>query len=306
MKFAVTGGAGFIGSNIVKMLHENDHEIIVIDNLHTGNLSKLKEIKDKIVFQKIDVRDFNNLRNSINDVDGIFHQAGLTSVPESFLKTEEYNEVNVNGTENIFKIAKEFGIKVVFASSSSVYGDVKITPINENFQKNPINPYGETKVKKEKLAEKYAKDVQIIGLRYFNVYGHGQTANYAGVITKFMKRLEENLQPKIFGDGLQSRDFIHVNDVANANLIAMNSKIKNAFYNIGTGKSTTILDLAKIMAKIYNKKLFPIFDKKLDGDIMKSQADTSLAKKEIGWTSKIEICEGLKNLITNKIIELKD
>ena len=150
MKYVVTGGAGFIGSNIVKLLIKKGHNVSIIDNLHTGNLSRLKEVEDKISFNKIDIRNFEELNKNINDVDGIFHQAALTVVPESFEKPEEYYDVNVNGTNNIFKIAKKLGIKVVFASSSSVYGDVNEIPIKENFEKNPINPYGKTKVEKEK------------------------------------------------------------------------------------------------------------------------------------------------------------
>ena len=172
MKYAITGGAGFIGSNIAKLLVKNGHQVIVIDNLHTGSLFRLKDIQDKIIFHKIDIRDYEKLKNSITDIDGIFHQAALTAVPESFLKPKEYFDVNVNGTKNVFMIAKELGVKVVFASSSSIYGDVTKIPIKENFEKNPINPYGKTKVEKENLAERFwSEGVSIIGLRYFNVYG---------------------------------------------------------------------------------------------------------------------------------------
>ena len=209
MRYVVTGGAGFIGSNIVKLLVKDGHQVIIIDNLHTGDLSRIKDIEDKITFHKIDIRDYEKMKEVVNNVEGIFHQAALTVVPESFLKPEEYFDVNVNGTKNVFTIAKEMGIKVVFASSSSVYGDVKEIPIKENFDKNPINPYGNTKLEKEKLAEKFWNDgVSIIGLRYFNVYGKGQTGTYAGVITQFMKKLNENLSPVIHGEGNQIRDFI--------------------------------------------------------------------------------------------------
>jgi len=135
MKYVVTGGAGFIGSNIVKLLIKNGHNVSVIDNLHTGNLSRLKDIENKISFNKIDIRDFDKLNQNIHDIDGIFHQAALTVVPESFEKPDEYYDVNVNGTKNIFKIAKKLGVKVVFASSSSIYGNVNKIPIKENFKK---------------------------------------------------------------------------------------------------------------------------------------------------------------------------
>ena len=299
MKYVITGGAGFIGSYIVKLLVEKGHKVTIIDNLHTGSLSRLKEIEDRVTFYKIDIRNYEKLKESIKDADGIFHQAALTIVPESFLKPDEYFDVNVNGTKNIFTIAKELGIKVVFASSSSVYGNVKEVPTKENFEKNPINPYGKTKVEKEKLAERFWNEgVSIIGLRYFNVYGKGQTGTYAGVITQFMKRLDNNLPPIIHGKGNQIRDFIFVEDVAKANLMSMESNTTQNFVNIGTGKSISILELAKMMIEISSKNLSPIFDEEQPGDIEKSQADISLSKEKIRWSYKTELVDGLKKLMT--------
>jgi nucleoside-diphosphate-sugar epimerase len=298
MKYVVTGGAGFIGSYIVKLLIEKGHKIVIIDNLHTGNLSRLKEIEDKIEFHKIDIRNYEKVKSVIKDVDGIFHQAALTIVSESFLKPDEYFDVNVNGTNNIFKIAKELGIKVIFASSSSVYGNVDKVPIKENFERSPINPYGKTKVEKEKLAQRFWDDgVSIIGLRYFNVYGIGQTGTYAGVITQFIKKLDGNLSPIIHGKGNQIRDFIAVEDVAKANLMAMESSSKQKFLNVGTGKFTSILELANMMIQISSRNVNVNFDGELSGDIEKSQADITSIKEKIGWTYKIELLDGLKKLI---------
>ena len=298
MKYLITGGAGFIGSNIAKLLIKKGHQVIIIDNLHTGSLSRLKDIKNKIIFHKIDIRDYEKIKEVITNIDGIFHQAALTAVPESFLKPEEYFDVNVNGTKNVFRIAKELGVKVVFASSSSIYGDVKKIPVKENFDKNPINPYGKTKVEKEKLAEKFWNEgVSIIGLRYFNVYGKGQTGTYAGVITQFIKKLDENLSPIIHGKGNQIRDFISVKDVAIANLKSMESNTNQGFFNIGTGKSISILGLAKMMIKISSKNISPNFDEEQPGDIEKSQADTLLAKEKIDWNYSIELSDGLRNLM---------
>jgi len=298
MRYVVTGGAGFIGSNIVKLLVKNGHQVTIIDNLHTGNLSRIKDIEDQITFHKIDIRDYKKIKEIIKNADGIFHQAALTVVPESFLIPKEYFDVNVNGTKNIFMIAKEMGIKVVFASSSSVYGDVKEIPIKENFDKNPINPYGNTKLEKEKLAEKFwSEGVSIIGLRYFNVYGKGQTGSYAGVITQFMKKLDSGLSPIIHGKGNQIRDFVFVEDVARANLMAMESNTNQNFLNIGTGKSVSILELAKIMIKISSKNIIPDFDEEQPGDIEKSKADTSLATEKIGWKYQIELEDGLQKLM---------
>ena len=298
MKFAVTGGAGFVGNNIVKLLVSKGHNIVVIDNLHTGKKENLQEIIEEIEFHNIDIRSFSKLESILKNVDGIFHQAALTIVQESFQKEKEYFDVNVKGTENIFKIAKKFKKKVVYASSSSIYGDTKEIPIKENFERKPINPYGQTKLEDEFLAEKYTKEgVSIIGLRYFNIFGKGQTGSYAGVITQFIRKLKENKPPIIFGDGSQIRDFIHVSDIAKANLSAMLSETNSGFFNIGTGIPVKIKDLAKIMIKIYEKDFEPIFQNALEGDVKKSQANTELAEKMINWKSEIELEEGLKEFV---------
>ena len=299
MRYLVTGGAGFIGSNIVNLLVKTNHEVIVIDNLERGNFSRIEKLSSKILFKKIDIRNFDELNREIKDIDGIFHEAALTVVSESFLKHDEYYEVNVNGTQNIFEIAKKLGVKVVFASSSSIYGDVKQIPINENFEQKPINPYGKTKAEKEKLAiEFWDKGVDIVGLRYFNVYGKGQNSAYSGVITRFMERIQNNLPPIIHGSGNQIRDFISVEDVAKANIISMESKISKDFFNIGTGKSTSILELAKMMIEISEKNLEPIFDQELPGDINESLADTNHCKEMLNWKYEIKLEKGLRKLLS--------
>ena len=297
MNFAVTGGIGFIGSHLVKHLISEGHTVLVIDNQFRGRLSNLGEIQDEVNFVKLDILDYDKLKKSIQNVDGIFHQAALTSVPESYEKENEYKKVNVTGTENIFKIAKEFQIKVVYASSSSVYGDIENIPITESFNRNPINPYGLTKLEDEFLAEKYAKSgVEIIGLRYFNVYGIGQTLDYAGVITKFLDKITVNESPIIFGDGSQIRDFIFVKDVARANLSAMISDVKHGFFNIGTGKSISINDLAHLMIKISGKSIQPKYEDLPLGDIKLSIADISNSIKLLNWKPNTTLEEGLQTL----------
>ena len=297
MKFAVTGGAGFIGSHLVKKLIGENHQVIVIDNFHTGKEENLKQIIKCIEIQKTDIRDFDQLKKTLKKVDGVFHKAALTTVPESFIKPEEYNDVNVVGTDNVFKIAKEYNLKVVYASSSSVYGNTEKIPIKEDFPRNPINPYGKTKLDDEYLAEKYSSEnLDVIGLRYFNVYGIGQTGSYAGVITQFLNRLNENKPPIINGEGNQIRDFVYVKDVAQANLVAMKSNVKKGFFNIGSGKTISIKKLAEIMIDLSGLDLEPIFDKKLEGDIEKSQADTYLTSKMLGWKSETILKDGLKAL----------
>ena len=298
MKFAVTGGAGFVGNNIVRLLISKGHSVVVIDNLHTGKKENLEGVLEKIEFYEIDIRNYNEMEKILKNVDGIFHEAALTIVQESFDKTKEYFDVNVKGTENIFKIAEKFKKKVVYASSSSIYGDTEQIVIKESSIRNPINPYGQTKLEDEFLAEKYvSKGLEVIGLRYFNIFGKGQTGSYAGVITQFMRKLNDKKSPIIFGDGLQIRDFIHVSDIAEANLSAMLSNTNSGFFNIGTGIGTKIVDLAKIMIKIFDEKFEPIFQDSLKGDVKISQADMTLTKKMINWESKIELEEGLRKFI---------
>ena len=297
MRFAVTGGAGFIGSYITKLLLEKNHDVLVLDNMHTGKKENLHD-SDKLEFYQVDVRDYSLLEDRLQNIDGIFHEAGLTLVPESFEKPEEYHDVNVNGTENIFKIAKKIGVKVVYASSSSVYGKTEKIPIKEDDPKNPINPYGKTKVEKDNLAEKYSNEgCSIIGLRYFNVFGKGQTGTYAGVITKFLECLKNKTSPIIYGDGKQVRDFVSVEDVSSANLQAMLSDTKKGFFNIGTGIPTTILELAELMIKISNNGINPVFEEPRRGDVRLSQADLMNTQKYLNWHSEIKLEEGLKKIM---------
>jgi len=295
VKFVITGGAGFIGSHIAKHLVEKNHDVTVIDNLSRGRLENLSKIKEEIVFRKMDILDFDSLKEVIFNSDGIFHQAALTSVPESFTQKEKYHNVNVKGTENIFKLAKEFRKKVVYASSSSIYGNTTTIPIHENSEKNPINPYGVTKLDDEKLAKKYHNlGLSVIGLRYFNVYGIGQTNDYAGVITKFIDQINLNKSPIIFGDGTHTRDFISVEDIAKANLLSMESNTDFSFLNIGTGISTSIKELAELVIELSGKKLEISFDDLPLGDVKDSLADVSLAKKLINWNYETSLKNGLK------------
>jgi len=302
MKYVVTGGAGFIGKNIVKLLIRHKHEVEVIDNLHSGKLSNLEEIKDQIKFHECDILDFKKMEEVCKDVDGVFHQAALTVVQESYSKKEEYYKVNVKGTENIFTLAKKYNFKVVFASSSSIYGNTNSIPIKENFDRNPINPYGQTKLEDEYLAEKYwSMGVDIIGLRYFNVFGKDQNISYAGVITKFLERVLKNKPPQIFGIGNQIRDFIFVEDVAQANIDGMKNDIKNGFFNVGTGTTISIKEIAEHMLKITNNDMKPIYLDPLEGDILQSQADIQSIKNELKWMPK----KGLKEWLEEIIPQLK-
>ncbi len=302
MHFVVTGGAGFIGNNIVKSLIHDGHNVSVIDNLNTGKLANLELVKNKIKFFEIDIRDFDKVNEVIKETDGIFHQAALTVVQDSYVKRDEYFDVNVTGTENIFRSAKENRVKVVYASSSSIYGNVSKIPIKEDFQRMPINPYGETKLQTEFLAEKFWDEgVEIIGLRYFNVYGKGQNRAYAGVITKFLDKINKNENLEIFGKGTQVRDFIFVEDVARANISAMISKVKNGFFNIGTGEKISIGELGKMMIEISKSALDLKYTNPLEGDVNLSQADKELSKKLLGWESEKKLQSWLKEIFESDV-----
>ena len=298
MKYAVTGGAGFIGCNLVKNLVERGNEIIVIDNLNTGKKKNVKKNLKKINFFEVDIRDFSTIEDIMKNVDGIFHEAALASVQDSFRIPDKYFDVNVKGTENIFKIGKKLGIKVVYASSSSVYGNPISIPIKENDNKNPFNPYAKTKLEDDKLAEKYAKNgLKVIGLRYFNVFGPGQSKEYAGVIKLFLERIQQGLSPLINGDGLQVRDFVYVDDVVNANMLAMESNIDGKFFNIGTGTTISVLDLANMIIKFSGLKLKPIHRLAVPGDVRATQADITKAKTMLKWKPTTSIQDWLKNAV---------
>ena len=301
MKYVVTGGAGFIGSHITKKLIERGDIVTVVDNMNTGKEKNLESVRDKINFVKGDILDMDLLDGITKDADGVFHQAALASVQDSFDEPDKYHNVNVNGTENILKLSKKHGFKVVYASSSSVYGNPIRISIKESDDKNPINPYAETKLKKEELAIKYSKmGVNVIGLRYFNVFGKGQSKEYAGVLKLFLERIRDKLPPKINGDGTQFRDFVHVNDVINANIMSMDSNITHEFFNVGTNTAITIIDLAKTIIECSGLNIEPIFGPALDGDVHQTKANIDLIKKKIGWEPSIMLVDWIKDIISSK------
>ncbi len=302
MKYLITGGLGFVGSHIVKKLINDKHEVTVIDNLKTGKKENLGVDIKNIEFIQGDIRDYDLLENSFKNIDGVFHQAALASVPDSFIMSDEYHDVNVNGTENVFKLAMKMNFKVVYASSSSIYGNPIKIPISEDHPKKPINPYAKTKLDCEELAQKYASNgAKIIGLRYFNIFGERQSIDYAGVIKKFLENVYDNKFPIINGDGSQTRDFVYVEDVVRANLLAMQNPIKHAFINIGTNSSMTILELAEQIIKISGLPIKPVHNSELKGDIKESVADITLAKKLLNWEPKTTLNEWLKIAIPNKL-----
>jgi len=301
MKILVTGGAGFIGSHIAEYLVQRGDDVTVLDNLNTGRKENLAKINDKINFVNGNIRDYKLLEKLVSDTAGVFHEAALASVQDSFNMKDEYFDVNVNGTENIFKLAKEYGFKVVYASSSSVYGNPKKIPINEDDDRKPINPYAETKLDGEVLAKKYSEmGVKVIGLRYFNVFGKRQSKEYAGVIKLFLHNIQQKKSPKINGDGLQTRDFVHIDDVVRANIFAMDSDINHKFFNVGSGSAISILDLANLIIGASGLSLKPIHGPELSGDVRSTQADIKLIRKLLNWEPKMKLDDWLTKIISNK------
>ena len=294
MRYAVTGGAGFVGSRLSRLLADRGHEVIIIDNMCRGIEGSAAGMGDGVSVCRADITDMDALSKAAAGADGVFHQAALTFVPESYSKADEYIGVNVGGTRNVFELARKMGIRTVYASSSSVYGDAGASPVREDAQRRPANPYGKTKLECEYLAEEFHSGGQsIIGLRYFNVYGPGESGDRAGVVTKFLSAIGAGLRPTIFGDGSRVRDFVHVDDVARANLAAMEARAEYALVNVGTGTATSILDLAQTMIRLSGRNLEPEFSGDLDGDVRGSRADTSLARDLLGWQHEIGLERGL-------------
>ena len=300
MKILVTGGAGFIGSHIAEYLVRRGDDVTVLDNLITGSKENLTKISDKINFVNGDIRDHKLLEKLVSDTTGVFHEAALASVQQSFSMKDEYIDVNVAGTENIFKLAKEYGFKIVYASSSSVYGNPKKIPVKEDDERKPINPYAKTKLDGEDLAKKYSEiGVKVIGLRYFNVFGKRQSKEYAGVIKLFLQRIQQKKSPKINGDGLQTRDFVHIDDVVKANVLAMDSDINHRFLNVGSGLPTSVLDLANLIIEVSGLPLEPIHGPELSGDVKATQSDIELIRKLLNWEPKMKLDDWLTKIISN-------
>ena len=305
-KILVTGGAGFIGSNIVEKLLQMEQVSIVrvIDNLSNGFKKNLDEFMEHPKFEYVwgDIRDYNTCEQACQGMNLVCHQAALGSVPRSINDPVTSNNVNITGTLNIFTAAKNTGLnRVVYAASSSTYGDSKTLPKVEENIGNPLSPYAVTKLVNELYAQVYADlyEINFIGLRYFNVFGPKQDPNgaYAAVIPLFMKAILNNTPPTINGDGLQSRDFTYIDNAVQANIKALftdNEEALNQVYNVAVGDRVTLLDLYNNLAKIAQTDLKPNFGPPRPGDVRHSQADISKAKRLLNYDPKIKVEKGLE------------
>ena len=306
MRVLVTGGAGFIGSNLVHALVNDDRitAVKVLDNLETGRFANISVFKSHSKFEFIegDIRNYAICVGAAEGIDIISHQAALGSVPRSVKDPITTHEVNATGTLNIFNAARENNIKrVVYAASSSTYGDHSDLPKVENKIGSPISPYGVTKLMNELYAKVFAElyDMEFIGLRYFNVYGPQQNpaGPYAAVIPLFIKSLLEDKSPVINGAGDSSRDFTFVEDVVQANLLAMfthNTSSVNQVYNIAKGEQTSLNELFNMLKEISGKNINAIHGPERNGDIKHSLADVSKAKKLLGYDPSTSPLEGLR------------
>ncbi len=304
-KVVVTGGAGFIGGNITRKLLELGAKVTVIDNLSTGRISNLKDILPKIRFVKKSITDLNMLKKEFKNAYCIFHEAAIPSVQRSVEAPIETNKANIDGTLNVLMAAKDAGARrVVYAASSSSYGNQPKLPKVESMMMDPMSPYAIQKLTGEYYCKVFYEifGVETIALKYFNVFGPRQDPNsmYSAVIPLFVKCVLNDKQPTIFGDGLQSRDFSHVDNVVEANLLAATTRNKNAFgktINIACGERINLIQMLKLINKLEGKKIKPKFTEDRKGDVKHSLADISLAKKLIGYKPVVNFERGIRKTI---------
>ncbi len=301
----VTGGAGFIGSNLVERLLslENISKVRVLDNFSTGNRANLTEFEGhpKYEFMEGDIRDYTTCLAACQNIDIVSHQAALGSVPRSIADPLSTNAVNITGTLNVFTAAKETGIRrVVYAASSSTYGDSIELPKLEHRIGKPLSPYAVTKYVNELYADVFANlyGMELIGLRYFNVFGPRQSPNgaYAAVIPLFLKHLFANESPVIHGDGSTSRDFTYIENVLQANILALfteNPEAINQVYNVACGESTTLNQLFTYLKNSINSNLMPTYGSNRIGNIPHSLADISKIQRLLGYKPTVHIKKGL-------------
>lgn len=307
--FLVTGGAGFIGSNIVGHLLGLGEKVIVLDNYSTGRDENLEQWRSKPSLEIIrgDIRNYTLVREVTQGCDFVLHQAALPSVPRSIKDPISTNEVNVLGTLNILEAARDAKVKrVVYASSSSVYGNSELMPKHEEMPVNPLSPYALSKYAGEKYCQIYHSlyGMETVALRYFNVFGPNQdpSSEYSAVIPKFIKAVSEDRAPVIYGDGMQSRDFTYVQNNVEANILACYSdRAVGGVFNIACGKQYTLLDLVETIAQHFGSEVRPLFAEARPGDVKHSLASIEKAQQSLNYKVLVPFEQGLSEYISHSM-----
>lgn len=303
--YLITGGAGFIGSNIAKELINRGESVRILDNFSTGkreNLNPFRQHPDFEIFEG-DLRSFHIVRDAVKGCDFVLHQGALPSVPRSVKDPITSNDVNIMGTLNVLEAAREFGVKrVVFASSSSIYGNSETLPKTESMPVAPLSPYALTKYAGERYCQIYHQlyGLETVALRYFNVFGPNQdpSSQYSAVIPKFIKLIRDGKSPIIYGDGSQSRDFTYVSNNVEANILACTApNVAGQVFNIACGERYTLIDLMNNINDILGTQIQPIFEKERVGDVKHSMAGIEKAKDQLGFKIQTSFTEGLRKLI---------
>jgi nucleoside-diphosphate-sugar epimerase len=300
MRYLVTGGAGFIGSNTVDELVRRGHSVVVLDDLSGGKEENLAEVRNKITFIKGSINDIEIIRRAIFEADYVIHLAARTSVPFSVKDPIETNRINIDGTLNVLVAARDAKVKrIIFAASSSAYGETPTLPKVETMQPQPISPYGVTKFVGELYLQTFGRcyGLENVCLRYFNIFGPRQdpTSQYSGVMAKFCTAFLEETEPVIFGDGTQSRDFTYVDNAVQANLLACEAPAASGkVFNVGTGDRINLNQVVEALGRISGKPMKPRYDPPRDGDIRDSQADISRARAVLGYEPTVALEEGLQ------------
>ena len=300
MRYLVTGGAGFIGSNTVDELVQRGHSVVVLDDLSAGKDDNLAEIRGKITLIKGSITDIETVRKAMHEAEYVLHLGARTSVPRSVKDPLETNRINIEGTLNVLVAAKEMKVKrVVFAASSSAYGETPTLPKVETMQPEPISPYGVSKYVGELYGAAFLKcyGLETVSLRYFNIFGPRQdpSSPYSGVLAKFCTAFLEDTRPVVFGDGEQTRDFTFVDNAVHANLLACEAlDVAGKVFNVGCGDRISLNQVLAALQKITGKPLEAKYDPPREGDIRDSQADISEARKLLGYEPQVGFEQGLQ------------
>jgi nucleoside-diphosphate-sugar epimerase len=300
MRYVVTGGAGFIGSNTVDELVKRGHSVVVLDDLSAGKEENLAEVRNKITFIKGSITDIEVVRKAMHEAEYVLHLAARTSVPRSVKDPIESNRINIDGTLNVLVAARDAKVKrVVFAASSSAYGETPTLPKVETMRPMPISPYGITKFVGELYLNVFGRcyGLENVALRYFNVFGPRQdpSSPYSGVLAKFCTAYLEEGQPLIFGDGEQTRDFTYVENAVQANLLACEApNASGKVFNVGVGGRVSLNQVTQVLAKISGNQLEVRRDPPREGDIRDSQADISQARELLGYDPQVDFEEGIR------------